>query len=171
MFEIVGQLLIGWLIADIVSGFAHFLEDNLDIEHWPVIGPLIIAPNRRHHDRPLAFARDGFLSRNGTTWLAALPLVAIWFWVAGFSFVWLSASIGMLMASQIHYWAHVPSAPLPVRAAQATGFFTSPAVHYRHHRPPHACGYCVVSGWLNPWLDAVRFWTVPAALMPRVSAL
>jgi hypothetical protein len=42
--SIVGQLLLGWLLADFLTGVFHWWEDRLGKESWPVIGHLIIKP-------------------------------------------------------------------------------------------------------------------------------
>ena len=38
-----------WLAADLVTGMVHWWEDRYGDPTWPVIGPLIVEPNIRHH--------------------------------------------------------------------------------------------------------------------------
>ena len=42
-------------IADLTCGLVHWWEDTYGQEHWPLIGPAVIAPNRLHHLAPRAF--------------------------------------------------------------------------------------------------------------------
>lgn len=65
--DVFGQLLLGWLFADFLTGAFHWWEDRHGNESWPVIGQWLIAPNRLHHLRPLAFGAHGFVGRNLTS--------------------------------------------------------------------------------------------------------
>jgi len=40
---------LGYLAADFLSGFAHFLADNFGSYDTPIIGPNFIQPFREHH--------------------------------------------------------------------------------------------------------------------------
>jgi hypothetical protein len=62
--SVIGQLLVGWLLADLLSGIFHWWEDQFGKESWPVIGPWLIAPNRLHHAEPLGVPAEQ-LSRSG----------------------------------------------------------------------------------------------------------
>ena len=70
--QLVVQLLLGWLLADFLSGVLHWIEDRFGRgrEHWPVLGQLIFAPNLLHHADPTDFLRASFVGRNWTTWAA-----------------------------------------------------------------------------------------------------
>ena len=47
------QLIVGWLIADLVGGFVHWIEDRVLTERVPLLGRHVVAPNRRHHAEPI----------------------------------------------------------------------------------------------------------------------
>ena len=159
LFEAGGQIVFGRLLADLVSGIAHWLEDRVLPEGIPLLDSQIIQPNRLHHKDPMAFTRFGSIYRNGTTWAATAAIGAPLLWWLGPS-IWLAtALLGGAFANQIHYWAHVPGiAPKWVRTMQLTGFLQSPQGHGRHHRPPSDRAYCILTDWLNPWLDRWMVW-------------
>ena len=74
--QILGELLLGWLLADLVGGLVHWWEDRVARSDTPVIGPLVIAPNRLHHSDPLAFTRSSLLERNFATWSVVAAISA-----------------------------------------------------------------------------------------------
>lgn len=156
--DLIAKLLLGWLIADLATGFLHYLEDRIGGPDWPIVGKHIIAPNRLHHVAPMDFLKQGFIERNWTTWLAALPLMALWIWFFGIDAVLVSASLAGLMANEIHGFAHRRDAPRIIRVMQQTGFLQSRKGHARHHRPPQNSDFCTVSDWLNPWLEYFGLW-------------
>ena len=41
--------ILAYLIADLVSGFVHFLADNFGSADMPIVGPNFIGPFRDHH--------------------------------------------------------------------------------------------------------------------------
>lgn len=159
MMAIIGQLLFGWLLADLISGILHWLEDRILPEGIPLLDSQVVQPNRLHHIDPMAFTRFGFLYRNGTTFAAVAFIGAPLLWCFGLSFWLATALLGGAFANQIHYWAHKPGiAPKWVRTMQLTGILQSPVGHGRHHRPPSDRAYCILTDWLNPWLDRWMVW-------------
>lgn len=159
--ELLGQALIGWLLADLITGMFHWWEDRVGRVEWPIVGPWIIAPNRLHHLSPLAFTRHGFLDRNRASMLAAAIVWALWGMAFGPSVTLATAMIGAGLSNEVHRYAHQPSlAPGWVRVLQQIGIVQSPNVHKVHHRPPFEQNFCILTDWLNPPLEALGFWRV-----------
>lgn len=158
---------LGYLLADFLSGCAHWFCDTFFDEQTPVMGALLIAPFREHHADPLAITRHGFLELNGNSALALVPLLG-WMWWrgdgAGAGFAALlaqatavCAALALAATNQLHRWAHEPRPPRAVRWLQRRGLILRPERHARHHAPPHQGAYCITAGWLNEPLDRVRF--------------
>lgn len=142
------ELLVAWLLADFLSGVWHWIEDRYFEESWPIIGKYIAKPNTLHHAQPAAFLQNGYWTRNWTTILPAAIAFALYpSWV----FVFVS------QANEIHAWAHQKCSPF-IRMLQEVGVLQSPRHHGEHHRSPFEIRYCVMSDWLNPFLDAIEFW-------------
>jgi ubiquitin-conjugating enzyme E2 variant len=157
---IAAKLLAGWLIADLLGGLVHWLEDRVLTEDMPILGLYVVAPNRRHHADPLAFTAGGIVARNGTTWGAAGLASLIWLLVAGPSLIWAAATLGGMVTSIVHFYTHrVPAAGTGLRALQDIGLIQSARQHAQHHRPPADRRYCVLTDWLNPLLDQFGLWT------------
>jgi len=55
--KIILEIVITFLIADLVSGLLHWFEDAYGQEHWPITGRLITRPNILHHYDPRYFTR------------------------------------------------------------------------------------------------------------------
>lgn len=160
IFSIVGQALLGWLLADFLTGAFHWWEDRLGREDWPLLGPWLVAPNRLHHAQPLAFTRHGFVARNGASFGAAAFIGGLWLLVASPSVFMAALLIGGALTNEVHFYAHRPSAAGRfLTVLQQTGLMQSPKAHAAHHRPPHQANYCVLTDWLNPTLEAIGFWS------------
>lgn len=154
---ILGTILVGWVMADFLSGFWHWLEDRYFREDWPIIGPYIAVPNQRHHETPAAFLGQGYWSRNWTTILPASFVLAPCVWLGAPS--WLLVAIAAVsQANEIHAWSHQRCGSL-IRTLQDTGILQHPRTHAKHHKAPFDCRYCVITEWLNPIMDGVGFWT------------
>lgn len=149
----IGQALLGWLLADLLTGIFHLWQDH-GRERWPVVGSFLIAPAVLHHRQPLAFVKLSHAWRNGTTYVGVLLVALLWLVIAGPSVVLAFAALGGCLSTQVHYWAHRPSvAPSIVRLLQEIGIFQSPKGHAGHHRPPHKQNYCALTDWLNPVMN------------------
>lgn len=157
--QVVGEVVLGWLLADLLSGLFHWAQDRAISERAPFLGRFLVYYSRLHHREPLAFVSGSFAWRNGSTFAFAgvvgLALV--------FSFGWSvtvgATIVGGALSTQVHYWAHRPGlAPRIVRVLQETGALQSPKHHAGHHRPPQLTRYCILTDWLNPILDALGVW-------------
>lgn len=166
----VGELLIGWLAADLMSGAFHWWQDRLASPHWPHVGPWLIEPSRLHHREPLAFVAGSFAYRNGATFAFVAGVAAAWLALLGPSLSLAAAMVGGALSTQIHYWTHRPSAGgTLVRVLQEIGVVQSPKHHAGHHRPPQDRRYCVLTDWCNPVLDALRVWDRLERLLGRAA--
>lgn len=165
--------LVGYLFADFVSGAAHWFCDTFFEEDTPVIGKILIQPFRDHHVHPRRILHYRFLEQDTTNFFLMLPPLAVAFWLAAprpgsvAALFWCSCLLGLAVGScgtnLFHKWAHSPNPPAVARWLQRAGLILSPERHRRHHSD-YSRGFCVASGWMNPLLDALRFF-------PRVERL
>lgn len=157
--------LLGYVTADFVSGFVHFLADNIGSTKTPFFGAVFIRPFREHHIDPLAITRHDFLEVNGANCLISLPVLIGTYYlvpVGGLATTFFAAYIGLFLfgiflTNQFHSWAHAPAAPRWIRGLQRSGLILGPEHHARHHTPPFNTYYCITCGWLNPILARTRF--------------
>lgn len=156
IFEIIGLLLVSWLLADLLSGIFHWMEDRYFKEEWPLIGKHIAIPNQIHHERPNDFLNQNYFSRNSTTILPAL-LIFIVAYLCGAPLFILLALIFTSQANEIHAFSHQKCNWL-IKMLQDTNIFQGPKGHAIHHKAPFDCSYCVMSGFLNPLLDTFKVW-------------
>lgn len=163
--------LLAWMLADFVSGLVHWWEDRAIVgaSRWGYINS-IRADNERHHVMPGYLLRYSWWGNINTTAPLAWGLSTICYVIHApqllvFTFGFLG--IGNL----IHRFAHEPDRRLPwlVKILQDIGLFISPKQHSNHHygvtgrlisREESTRTYCVMSSWLNPWLDRIGFWNL-----------
>lgn len=164
--NVVGQVILGWLLADLLGGIVHWWEDRLARTDWPIIGPAVVVPNRQHHVDQLAFTKGTLLGRNEPTWLAVVVISVVLLHVTGPSPFWAAATVGGIMVNEVHRWAHLPTqAPRLVQVLQRTGIIQSPKQHALHHRKDSAKAYCILTDWLNPILDELHVWAALERLL------
>jgi ubiquitin-conjugating enzyme E2 variant len=158
---LIGGLVFGYLLADLLSGLVHWLADRYFDPETPVLGPALIAPFREHHEDALAMTRHDFFEISGNNSLATIPLALGLLLVphpASFTARLLVASVfglglSIIATNQFHCWAHSAHPPALARRLQRLGLILSPERHAVHHARAHDRAYCVTSGWLNPLLD------------------
>lgn len=154
MFEIIGKLFFCWFLADFMSSFFHWWEDQYATEDMPIIGTLISGPNSLHHSKPTAFLNGNYWHRNWTTIIPALsvgvPLLFYDFWFA-------LPFLMVTQANEIHGWSHQKCNRF-IRMLQDTEFLASPKHHAKHHVDPFNRNYGVMSGWFNTFYDNLNFW-------------
>jgi hypothetical protein len=172
---------LGYLVADFLSGFAHFLADNFGSYDTPIIGPNFIQPFREHHTDPTGIVGHDFVVANGNNSLASLPfMLVVWVLVPvetnyyGYLFgvFFLFLCLAAFLTNQFHKWAHMEDPPAFVGWLQVRGVILSKGHHDIHHESPYDTYYCITAGFWNPLLDRTRFferterlirWSVPGA--------
>ena len=165
--------LLGYLVADLVTGTAHWFCDTFFEENTPVIGKLVIQPFRDHHVHPERITCYRFIEQDTTNFFLMLPPLAFAFWLnmpqqgtVGALFLCcclLGLSTGLFGTNLFHKWVHTRNPPVGIGWLQRLGLILEPERHQGHHRD-HSRGFCVTTGWMNPLLDALRFF-------PRVERL
>jgi ubiquitin-conjugating enzyme E2 variant len=158
---------LGYIAADLFTGFSHFFADNFGSNDTPFLGHALIFRFRQHHEFPLIICGLGFRELNGGLALAMLPLLlanafcvpvssTLWGLFLG-TFLWSMALFGAA-TNQIHRWSHDSKCPAWVRPLQKSGLILSPRHHAAHHRAPHHLHFCITNGWFNKVLDDYNVW-------------
>lgn len=171
----------GFLAADFISGFVHWLADTWGSVDMPVIGKALLRPFREHHVDPKAITHHDFVETNGNNCFSSLPGVALIAFVdpvGPWSFFGLTAMLFtvtfVLLTNQAHKWAHEDNPPALVALLQKLNLLLPPAHHDVHHTAPYNKYYCITVGWLNRPLQLLRFFqtlermvTATTGIIPR----
>jgi hypothetical protein len=175
----VASAILGYLLADFMSGLVHFLGDNFGTVRTPIFGPTFIFPFREHHVDPEDITRHGFIETNGHNCLVSLPVmmamhhtllsvavqstaVSIAF-ATGFFLI-----LGVFATNQFHKWAHSQHPPAVIAFLQKYRLILSPKHHKVHHTSPFERYYCITTGWLNLLLDKTNFFPATKWLFSRL---
>lgn len=159
-------ILIGYILADFVSGLVHWLGDTWGNTATPLFGKGFIRPFREHHIDQTAITRHDFIETNGSNCLATLFILIpanlllpdTWNSISLFLYtVFASTSLGIFATNQFHKWAHWAESPHIIRWLQCKKLILSPTHHAIHHISPYDRYYCITVGWLNPLLAHIGF--------------
>lgn len=173
-------LLVGYIVADLMSGVVHFTFDRFFTTRTPVLGKAFVSAFRQHHADSVDITRHGFIATNGNNSLATLPVllgvVALpldldnaWHLFAATTVLW--AGIATFGTNQFHKWAHQPEVPAVVAWLQRRHLILPKDHHQLHHTFPYDRHYCITTGWLNGGLVAVGFWSKLEWVLRRVVRL
>lgn len=168
---IVAALACGFIMADFVGGFVHWMADTWGSTNMPVLGKALIRPFREHHVDPKAMTKHDYIETNGANCLVAVPVAAMalfipldvegWVSPALFALVSLGSMIfWVMMTNQIHKWSHLEPSETPalLKVAQRFHLVLPPAHHDVHHTAPYDKYYCITTGWLNWPLTKLGFY-------------
>lgn len=156
--DLTAQILICVLVADLLTGLAHWWEDTYGLPSWPLLGPLVIEPNIEHHERPARFTMSTVLCRNyQQVALAATVCMVAWLCDA---LAWQLVLVALLAAigNEVHSWAHRRPRSRVARLLIETRLVQSARQHAEHHRPPFDRAFCTLTNVVNPIADAVGLW-------------
>lgn len=162
---------LGYLLADFMSGLIHFLGDNFGTVRTPIFGPTFIFPFRQHHIDPEDITHHGFIETNGHNCIVSLPvMMAMHYLLFSTAIVSVAVSIafstgfflilGVFATNQFHKWAHTAYPPAVVVLLQKCRLILSPKHHKIHHTSPFERYYCITTGWLNMTLEKLSFFPV-----------
>lgn len=170
-FAICAAFMTGFVMADFVSGFVHWLADTWGSTNMPVIGKALIRPFREHHVDEKAITRHDYIETNGANCMIAVPVAAMalfipldiegWTGVGLFSLVSIGSMIfWVMMTNQFHKWSHLEAheAPPIVATLQRWHLILPVDHHHMHHTAPFDTYYCITNGWLNWPLAKLGFY-------------
>lgn len=161
-------ILLAWLLADFISGIIHWWEDRalVGASRFKFIND-VRDDNEKHHKMPGYLLRYTWWQNISTTAPIAWAL-AIVLYLVGAPHLSVYTFIFLGLGNLVHRWAHEPPGKLQfwIVLLQKTGIFISPKHHDEHHywsgnrlsRQKSYRRYCVMTSWLNPLLDRIRFW-------------
>ncbi len=158
IYEIIVQVFLGVVLADIASGFVHWFEDTYGNPKWPIIGKWVIEPNIVHHEDPLRFTKGPFLRRNQAVFGIALVFAGLFALTDSLNVLTVTFLIAGSYANEAHRWAHLPTHAVPkaIRALQHVGLLQSAQHHWAHHRKGFNTHYCSLTNMMNPFLDGLH---------------
>lgn len=165
---------LGYLGADFVSGFVHWMADTWGSTEMPIIGKALIRPFREHHVDQEAITRHDFVETNGNNCLISLPTLAVALLLPLGSELRLSLFTATFLGSlvlwvfgtnQFHKWSHMKQPPPVARLLQRMHLILPPEHHALHHAPPFNRYYAITAGWVNWPLYALRFYSTLEALV------
>ncbi|MCE9667401.1 fatty acid desaturase family protein [Myxococcus stipitatus] len=175
---LLSAVLLGYLAADFVSGFVHWMGDTWGSTEMPVLGKALIRPFREHHVDEKAITRHDFVETNGNNCLISLPVAIAavsmplsssgWVFCASF----LGAMIFWVMATnQFHKWSHMDTPPALIGFLQRVHLILPPEHHRIHHTAPFNKYYCITVGWMNRPLTMVSFFPLMERLVTWATGL
>jgi ubiquitin-conjugating enzyme E2 variant len=147
------------LLADLISGVVHWLEDAYARPGMRFVNK-IAEENLMHHTRPREFLKKNWWQSSWDLALACAVVVAFAWWIGKLTWhVWLFALL-VTNANQIHKWAHQSRSEngFLVRMLQKLYILQTPRHHGRHHSGEKDSHYCVITNFLNPVLEEIDFW-------------
>ena len=149
-----------WFLADFITGVVHWWEDAYGNPTWPILGKYIIIPNLNHHRDPNLLTKGSYWHRMDTSTYAAI-IAAIVFWVLGWhSWHMLVCLAFTTQTNEIHAATHRTKKQNGriVSFLQRIGLLQRRETHEWHHAAPYDTNFCVMTEYLNPLLNRIRFW-------------
>lgn len=160
-------LIAGWASADFLTGLAHWAFDTYGTTETPLLGKSFIQPFREHHVDPQGICTHDIPETIGNSAIGAVPVhgtlwLFVWLYQESLTFalvsIWLSLTFGLAVVTNLfHRWAHADEVPGYVEVLQKMRLILPKQHHDIHHTTPHRDAYCITCGWMNPFLDKVRF--------------
>jgi plasmanylethanolamine desaturase len=156
---------LGYFLADVISGIVHWTGDTIGSEQTPLLGQNFVKPFRMHHVDPKDITRHDFIETNGNNCIVSVLVIAhvvvLMPSEPGFFFYYgalmMSCALWIFGTNQFHKWAHADHVHPVVAWFQRAGLILGKEHHTIHHTVPHDTYYCITHGLMNPVLHRIRF--------------
>jgi ubiquitin-conjugating enzyme E2 variant len=175
---VVGGVLLGIYLADLVSGLLHWAFDTWFDADIGFIRRMVLQV-REHHIHPQRIFDISFLHDAGTlSWIALLltapiyagALLAAPNGVALFFVATVVVFDPLLVFMLVfHKCGHRPRNPRFVRWLQASGILLSARHHMQHHAGNHDFNYCLINGWADRTLGRLGLFRGLERLIERTT--
>jgi plasmanylethanolamine desaturase len=156
----IGEIAAVLLAADFASGVGHWLEDAYGRPDFPVTGGWITQKNILHHHDPRYFTKHNWWQSNWDLACLGVLIVLVAWGMGHLTWqVWMFAVLGA-NANEIHKLAHRTPREngRVITLFQRLHILQSARHHAKHHTNPKDSHYCVITDFLNPFFDGIRFW-------------
>lgn len=153
------QILLLWLLADLITGLVHWWQDTYGHPNWPILGKHLVIPNLNHHKNPRGMLKDKYWPRVRASVVAALIMIII-FWLCGWhSWRMVLCLVFSTQGNQIHAMAHRTNKENGklVMFLQRLGIFQGRKMHGWHHRAPYDTNFFILTNYLNPFFNKIKF--------------
>lgn len=175
---LLSAVLLGYLAADFVSGFVHWMGDTWGSPEMPVLGKAFVRPFREHHVDEKAITRHDFIETNGNNCAISIPvaIMCVVMPTSSSAWVFLSSFLGSMIfwvmaTNQFHKWSHMDEPSPVVSFLQRVHLILPPAHHRIHHTAPFNKYYCITVGWLNKPLAMIAFFPTMERLVTWATGL
>lgn len=159
LFSLV-SIVLGYLVADFLTGVYHWIKDTYFSPFTPIIGPKLIWGSRLHHVRPRHIIDHSdlelFLGSAQWTSFWIIPLAA---WI-GPSLFLVSLFLTISLNDVVHKYSHVTEEETPelVKHLQKLHIIQGYDEHHQHHVYPHTVNYCPITPYVNTVLEKLNLW-------------
>lgn len=161
------QILLSWLLADLLSGIFHWVEDKylVDDNKFYFLRQLSIA-NSIHHGDPKHMLSLSLWQNMYLTIIITIPLLCTLLLMRAPDIL-IMVIFFVSFSNITHRFSHIPYSKnnLLIRFLQDTGVFIASKHHAQHHyhngelisKEDSFERYCTMTNWLNPLLDEIKF--------------
>jgi ubiquitin-conjugating enzyme E2 variant len=175
---LLSAVILGYLAADFVSGFVHWMGDTWGSPTMPILGKAFVRPFREHHVDEKAITRHDFIETNGNNCAISIPVALMCVLMPHGSSTWvfLAASLGSMIfwvmaTNQFHKWSHLDEPGAVIGFMQRVHLILPPDHHRIHHTAPFNKYYCITVGWLNKPLAMIAFFPTMEKLVTWATGL
>jgi len=151
------DIVIGYYLADFLTGLGHWVEDTYFDENTRYVGSLAI-DNVIHHKDPRRMVQYNFIETISTTVMVMTPIYFVLLLAFGNSTVVHSLMFFTMIVNQIHKWSHMSVVPPIVRWLQLHNIIINPQNHRAHHTNGFRTNYCIIHEQLNWLYDSIGLW-------------
>ena len=140
------QIVLGYILADALSGLYHVLTDyGYNIQHQ-------VKLFQYHHIHPETMTFDW------QPFLAGLPIILLSF-LGIYPIFFISLGVCLCLSQVAHLYCHRQPNKF-IKFLQNIGFFIKPEHHLKHHSGNFDSNFCIFTGhndiWLNPIINIIK---------------
>lgn len=150
------------LLTDFITGIIHWWEDSYANPNWKYLGKSIAVPNIEHHKYPRKFLQGTMIDRIKFSVITAFVVGIFLFFMGGGGLNWQTIFVLIYgsFGNEFHAIAHRTDKENGkiICLFQKLGLMQSRKMHGQHHTSPYEINYCVMTNYLNPFLNYIGFW-------------